>query len=151
MRLRSAAEMEGSIVKAEPGAEFLPAQRFGGSRAGYVFKRGGQGVGYYIDTAAPAPGTGGGYAASPAAAQAARTAEGRSAGGGMGDSKAKVSGWMEKTQSGGMKIKVEVPGGGGGASSGQSAVACCVCVLCVCCVGGCGWVWVGGQLEAYAP
>ena len=118
MRLRSAAEMEGSIVKAEPGAEFLPAQRFGGSRAGYVFKNGGQGVGYYLDKAAPAPGTGGGYAASPAAAQAGRAVEGRSAGGGMVDSKAKVSEWMEKTQSGGMKIKVEVSGGGGGASSG---------------------------------
>jgi superfamily II DNA/RNA helicase len=32
-----------------PAQEFVPAKRFGGARAGYIFKRGGLGVGYYVD------------------------------------------------------------------------------------------------------
>jgi hypothetical protein len=35
---------------AAKGAEFIPAVQFSGARAGYVFKKGPQGVGYYHDT-----------------------------------------------------------------------------------------------------
>lgn len=102
--------MEGSIVKDEPGAEFLPAGRFGGSKAGYVFKKGAQGLGYYLDHNELAPGTGGGYAASPAA--------------GLGR--------MDKSRNGGIRVKVEAVGGGSAASSGQSV--CFHCSACGSCM-----------------
>jgi hypothetical protein len=35
--------------KDAPKAAFLPAKKYEGSKSGYVFKRGAQGVGYYLD------------------------------------------------------------------------------------------------------
>ena len=54
----SLSEIEGGIIKDEPGAEFLPAGRFGGSKAGYDFKEGAQGLGYYRDYSAPSNASG---------------------------------------------------------------------------------------------
>lgn len=54
-------------VKVEPGVEYINADRYHGSKPGYIFKKDVQGLGYYRDRAAPAPGTAGGYAFSQAA------------------------------------------------------------------------------------
>jgi hypothetical protein len=69
--------MEGVRVKVEPGADFLPAATWDGSKAGYVFKTGNRGVGYYFDH--NAPGAGGASSAPPAAAAAAGEGRNRAA------------------------------------------------------------------------
>ena len=74
--------MEG-VVKTEPGAmpaEFMPASQFSGSRAGYVFKHGPQGLGYYRDHLATSRETSGSNASLTSAASAAgRHGTGRTA------------------------------------------------------------------------
>lgn len=59
-----AAALDASVAAAT-GPSFVPAQAFSGPRPGYVFKQGGQGLGYYQDS------TSSGAAASPAAPAAA--------------------------------------------------------------------------------
>ena len=69
--------MQGVVVKDEPGAEYICAQRFVESKPGYIFKKGEQGLGFYLDRNCPAPGTKGGYAQSAAArVEASKTAPG---------------------------------------------------------------------------
>ena len=70
-------DMQGVVVKDEPGVEYICAQRFVESKPGYVFKTGEQGLGFYLDRNCPAPGTKGGYAQSAAArVEASKTAPG---------------------------------------------------------------------------
>ena len=51
MRSGRRQRMQGVVVKEEPGAEFLSAKSFAGSKPGYVFKAGASGLGYYRDRA----------------------------------------------------------------------------------------------------
>jgi hypothetical protein len=68
--------MEGVVVKDEPGAEYICAQRFVESKSGYIFKKGEQGLGFYLDRNCPAPGTKGGYAASLQVSRDGKQSEG---------------------------------------------------------------------------
>jgi hypothetical protein len=57
---------QGVVVMDSPGAEYI-SEHFVGSKPGYVFKNGVQGLGFYKDRDRPVPGTQGGYAQSAAA------------------------------------------------------------------------------------
>ena len=96
-------DMQGVVVKDEPGVEYICAQRFVESKPGYVFKKGEQGLGFYLDRNCPAPGTKGGYAQSAAArVEASKTAPGT---GSVPAAASKLDIKQEKSS-----LTVEVPG-----------------------------------------